>query len=68
MYDHFPISDHAKKMREKLLQFMEDHIYPAEKIYYQQVEEGGRWCVPPIMEELKDYQRMIQHTMSLVVS
>ena len=40
MYDHFPISDRAKEMREKLLRFMEDHIYPAESVYYSQVEEG----------------------------
>ena len=53
MYDHFPISDHAKKMREKLLKFMDDHIYPSEKIYKQQVEEGDRWQPVPIMEELK---------------
>ena len=43
MYDHFPISDHAKKMREKLLKFMDDHIYPSEKIYKQQVEEGAEF-------------------------
>ena len=53
MYDYFPISDKAKKMREQLMRFMEDHIYPAEKIYKEQVEEGDRWEEPQIMEELK---------------
>ncbi|MGR3414983.1 hypothetical protein [Pseudooceanicola nanhaiensis] len=49
MYDYFPISDKAKKMREQLMRFMEDHIYPAEKIYKEQVEEGDRWEEPQIM-------------------
>ncbi|MDF1855245.1 acyl-CoA dehydrogenase family protein [Pseudooceanicola sp.] len=53
MYDYFPISDKAKKMREQLLRFMDDHIYPAEKVYKAQVEEGDRWEEPAIMKELK---------------
>ncbi|WP_136636381.1 acyl-CoA dehydrogenase family protein [Pseudooceanicola onchidii] len=53
LYDHFPISDRAKKMREQLLKFMDDHIYPAEKEYKKQVDEGDRWQPVPIMEELK---------------
>ncbi|MGH1424488.1 MAG: acyl-CoA dehydrogenase family protein [Pseudooceanicola sp.] len=53
MYDYFPISDKAKQMREQLLRFMDDNIYPAEKVYKEQVEEGDRWDTPPIMEELK---------------
>ena len=51
LYDHFPISDRAKKMRETLLKFMDDHIYPAEKIYKEQVEAGDRWQPVPNMEE-----------------
>ena len=53
MYDHFPISDHARRMREKLLKFMDDHIYPAEAVYKEQVADGDRWQPVPIMEELK---------------
>ena len=53
LYDHFPISDRAKKMRETLLKFMDDHIYPAEKVYSEQVATGDRWQPVEIMEELK---------------
>src|SRR5210317_1701052 len=33
--------------------FIDTEIRPNEATYAQQVEEGGRWCVPPIMEEMK---------------
>ncbi|MBF6617136.1 MAG: acyl-CoA dehydrogenase family protein, partial [Candidimonas sp.] len=32
---------------------MDAHVYPAEKIFYKQVEEGGRWKPTAIVEELK---------------
>jgi acyl-CoA dehydrogenase len=33
---------------------MEEHVYPAEEAYERQVDEAPtRWCVPPVMEELK---------------
>ncbi|HIB19365.1 MAG TPA: acyl-CoA dehydrogenase, partial [Alphaproteobacteria bacterium] len=34
--------------------FMEGNVYPNEKVYEQQLDEGEtRWQIPPIMEELK---------------
>ncbi|MGI3169478.1 acyl-CoA dehydrogenase family protein [Pseudooceanicola sp. C21-150M6] len=53
MYDHFPISDRARKMREQLLRFMDDHVYPAEKPYEAEVASGDRWAHVAIMDELK---------------
>ncbi|NIZ11458.1 acyl-CoA dehydrogenase family protein [Pseudooceanicola sp. HF7] len=53
MYDHFPISDRAKALREQLIEFMEAHVFPNEKTYAAQVGEGDRWETPPIMQELK---------------
>ena len=32
---------------------MNEHVYESEGIYKKQVEEGGRWCIPQIMEDLK---------------
>ena len=32
---------------------MNEHVYESEDIYKKQVEEGGRWCIPQIMEDLK---------------
>lgn len=48
------LSSKAKQLREELLQFMDDYVYPAEKeveAYLEQAED--RWTVPPIIEELK---------------
>ena len=33
--------------------FMDEHIYPAVPIYERQADEGERWKVIPIVEELK---------------
>lgn len=53
----FPISDHAKALREKLLRFMEDNIYPNEAVFEAQHGEGDPWDAPPILEELKEKAR-----------
>jgi acyl-CoA dehydrogenase len=36
---------------------MNAYVYEAEDIYKKQVEEGGRWCIPQIMEDLKSKAR-----------
>ena len=47
-------SDRTQALREKLLQFMDEHIYPNEKVFHEQHEaQADRWTTPPIMEELK---------------
>src|SRR5436189_2789195 len=33
--------------------FMEKNIYPNERTCVEQIQQGGRWCPAPIMEELK---------------
>ncbi|MFC4766587.1 acyl-CoA dehydrogenase [Effusibacillus consociatus] len=51
---NFEYSDKVKKLQEKLIAFMEEVVYPNEKVYYQQVNEAeSRWTVPPVMEEMK---------------
>ncbi len=50
----YEMSDKAKAIREKLLAFMDTHVYPAEAVYKdQQAGMESRWAVPPIMNELK---------------
>lgn len=50
----FPeLSARAKDLRERLAALMDEHIYPHETTYHEQIESGDRWHVPPIMEELK---------------
>jgi acyl-CoA dehydrogenase len=50
----FEFSDKVKALREKLTEFMERHVYPAERVYDQQVAASGdKHFHPPIIEELK---------------
>lgn len=49
----FEYSDKVKGLVERVSAFMDEHIYPAEAVYKAQVDEGDRWAVPPIIEELK---------------
>lgn len=43
----------AKDIRLRLLAFMDEHIYPNERIYTEQGLTGDRWQPRPIVEELK---------------
>ena len=50
---NFENSQKVKDLQEKITDFMNAYVYEAEDIYKKQVEEGGRWCIPQIMEDLK---------------
>jgi len=45
------------ELRQKLLAFMDEHVYPNEPLYYDQVNQGDRWKPVPIVEELKSKAR-----------
>ena len=49
----FEYSQKVKDLQEKVTNFMNENVYENEDIYKKQVEEGGRWCIPEIMETLK---------------
>jgi len=53
----FQYSQRTQDLQARLIQFMEDHIYPAEKIFDQQLAAqtaaGKRWSPIPVIEELK---------------
>lgn len=51
------MSDRARELRDRLLAFMDAHVYPNEDTLAQQVAEGDRWKPPRIVEELKDRAR-----------
>jgi len=54
----FELSDRCKELRERLLAFMDEHVYPAEAIYHDQLHASGDpHSHPPVMEELKDRAR-----------
>jgi acyl-CoA dehydrogenase len=51
---NFELSDRAKELSERLRAFMDESVYPAEKVYVQQLRESGQTHFhPPVMEELK---------------
>src|SRR5215471_11337930 len=52
----FEHSPRVKYLQKRLLAFMDEHIYPSERIYEAQVA-ADRWRPPPVVEELKGKAR-----------
>ena len=50
-------SERSKELEIRISKFMDDHIFPAELIYSEQMEEftreGNRWQIPQIIEDKK---------------
>jgi len=52
----FEYSAKVKDLQERLTAFMTEHIYPSEKLYYDQIAED-RWRPVPVIETLKPKAR-----------
>jgi acyl-CoA dehydrogenase len=52
-YLGFQVSKRAKEIYQRLSAFMQEHVYPNEKLFHEQIEQGERWQPVPLMEELK---------------
>jgi acyl-CoA dehydrogenase len=50
MFEHSP---KVKELQRRVSAFMDEFVYPNEKTYVDQLQSGGRWRIPPIMEDLK---------------
>ncbi|WP_026674639.1 acyl-CoA dehydrogenase family protein [Alkalihalobacterium bogoriense] len=51
---YFEHSEKVKRLQDELLQFMDEVIYPNEKVYEEQLCKENRFSkIPPIMEEMK---------------
>ena len=50
---NFEYSNKVKDLQDKLTDFMNEHVYKNEAVYKEEVEKGGRWCVPKVMEDMK---------------
>jgi acyl-CoA dehydrogenase len=50
---NFEYSDKVKYLQKKLTAFMDEHVYPNEGTYYEQLNSGDRWKALPLLEELK---------------
>jgi acyl-CoA dehydrogenase len=54
----FELTDRCKDFRERLLAFMDEHVYPAETVYEEQLRAAGDpHAQPSVMEELKEEAR-----------
>ena len=49
----FEFSPKVKELQKKLTEFMDENVYKNEKVFEGQLNENGRWSIPPILEELK---------------
>jgi acyl-CoA dehydrogenase len=53
----FSHSEKVRDLQERLTQFMENHVYPAEALYHKELEEnrraGNPWQVTKVVEDLK---------------
>src|SRR5881397_2266879 len=50
---NFEYSDNVKDLERRLAAFMNEHVYPNEPVFRQQIAEGDRWRPTPIVETLK---------------
>ena len=53
----FVPSEKVMGLRNKLIKFMEDHIYPMENKFYELALSTSRWTVHPEEEKLKELAR-----------
>src|SRR6202050_3888569 len=53
----FTMSDRQKEWLSRVQSFIKNHVRPAVPVYRKQDEEGARWKVIPIVEELKKKAR-----------
>jgi len=53
---NFEYSAKVNDLRTRLVAFMNEHIYPNEQLYHDQIAED-RWRVPPVIEQLKPKAR-----------
>jgi acyl-CoA dehydrogenase len=53
---NFDYSDKVKSLEQRLRAFMDEHIYPNEKRYNQEIE-NDRWAPTKVIEELKPQAR-----------
>ncbi len=50
---NFSMSESQKQWRDRVVAFMDKHVYPAVEQYDAQQAQGDRWKVIPVIEELK---------------
>lgn len=52
---NFEYSQRITKLMQKLTVFMQEEVFPAEKVFVeQQMRQESKWMSPPVLEELKE--------------
>ena len=55
----FQYSSRTEELKARIEAFMDENVYPNERLYYEQIDtSGNRWMEPPILEELKAKARV----------
>src|SRR5580692_5789445 len=54
---NFDYAEKVQALRKRLAAFLDEHVYPNEKTYFEQIREGDRWQPTAIVEELKPKAR-----------
>jgi acyl-CoA dehydrogenase len=55
---NFDYSPKVAALRARVLEFMQQHVYPGEADYFAALNQANsRWTVPPVMESLKAHAR-----------
>ncbi len=54
---NFEFSPRVETLRQQLLAFMDEHVYPNETRFEQQLEQDNRWESPDFIDELKELAR-----------
>jgi acyl-CoA dehydrogenase len=55
---NFDYSSKVQQLRQRLLDFMDEYVYPNESTFHDQLRRAAnRWLLPPIIEELKQKAR-----------
>jgi len=58
---NFAFSDKQLTFQHRLEAFMDEHVYPNEALYEEQLDGGGsRWPLPAIMDALKARARSLR--------
>jgi acyl-CoA dehydrogenase len=53
----FELSPRTQELHHRISEFMDTHVYPNERRYYDEAEKLGPWSVYPVVEELKPKAR-----------
>src|SRR5437867_8916433 len=54
---NFNYTEKVQELRSRLSAFLDEHIYPNEATFFEQIREGDRWQPTQIVEELKPKAR-----------